>query len=110
MRHAWFVGVVLLAMTVATAATAEKSKMTQGKVTAVTADSITIQTGSWSLERPVLLDACNACAVCAVFCPEGAIAREGGVMAIDYAHCKGCGICEVVCPVRNALTMEEVAA
>jgi 2-oxoacid:acceptor oxidoreductase gamma subunit (pyruvate/2-ketoisovalerate family)/2-oxoacid:acceptor oxidoreductase delta subunit (pyruvate/2-ketoisovalerate family) len=75
-----------------------------------TADSITIQTGSWSLERPVLLDACNACAVCAVFCPEGAIAREGGVMAIDYAHCKGCGICEVVCPVRNAVTMEEVAA
>ena len=49
MRHAWFVGVVLLAMTVATAATAEKSKMTQGKVTAVTADSITISTGAESM-------------------------------------------------------------
>ena len=49
MRHAWFVGVVLLAMTVATAATAEKSKMTQGKVTAVTADSITISIGAESM-------------------------------------------------------------
>ena len=49
MRHAWFVGVVLLAMTVVTAAAAEKSKMTQGKVTEVTADSITISTGSESM-------------------------------------------------------------
>src|SRR5262245_22585617 len=49
MRHAWFVGVALLAMIVATAVAAEKSKMTQGKVTAVTADSITISTGAESM-------------------------------------------------------------
>jgi 2-oxoacid:acceptor oxidoreductase gamma subunit (pyruvate/2-ketoisovalerate family)/2-oxoacid:acceptor oxidoreductase delta subunit (pyruvate/2-ketoisovalerate family) len=73
-----------------------------------TADSAAIRTGTWSLERPVLTDACNACAVCVVFCPEGAIARTQGRIAIDEAHCKGCGICEVVCPVRNALAMEEV--
>ena len=48
MRHAWFVGVVLLAMTIATAAAAEKSKMTQGKITSVSADSITISTGAES--------------------------------------------------------------
>ena len=60
-------------------------------------------TGSWSLDRPVLTDACTACAVCALFCPEGAIARHDGAMAIDYLYCKGCGICEVVCPVRDAI-------
>jgi len=75
-----------------------------------TMGSLGIHTGSWSLDRPVLGDACTACAVCALFCPEGAIAREDGVMVIDELYCKGCGICEVVCPVRNALRMEEVPA
>ena len=50
----------------------------------------------------------TACALCALFCPEGAISRSDGSMAIDYLYCKGCGICEVVCPVRNAIEMEEV--
>jgi 2-oxoacid:acceptor oxidoreductase gamma subunit (pyruvate/2-ketoisovalerate family)/2-oxoacid:acceptor oxidoreductase delta subunit (pyruvate/2-ketoisovalerate family) len=65
-------------------------------------------TGSWSLERPVILDACNVCGLCALFCPEGAMRREDGTMEIDYLYCKGCGICEDVCPVRNAIAMEEV--
>jgi pyruvate ferredoxin oxidoreductase gamma subunit len=75
-----------------------------------TTNSLAGHTGTWSLDRPVLRDACTACAVCALFCPEGAIAREGGAMAVDYLYCKGCGICEVVCPVRNAIEMEEVTA
>ncbi|MGZ4333807.1 MAG: 2-oxoacid:acceptor oxidoreductase family protein [Gaiellaceae bacterium] len=75
-----------------------------------TSDSLATHTGSWSLERPILLDACNACALCALFCPEGAISRTNGVMAIDYLYCKGCGICEEVCPVRNAIELEEVPA
>ena len=75
-----------------------------------TTDSLGIHTGSWSLDRPVLTDACTACALCALFCPEGAIVRADGVVSIDYLYCKGCGICESVCPVRNAITMEEVAA
>ena len=75
-----------------------------------TADSVAIRTGAWSLERPVVLGACNACGVCAAFCPEGAISRADGTIAIDFEHCKGCGICEVVCPVRNALAMEGVPA
>lgn len=75
-----------------------------------TADSRGVRTGTWSLDRPVILDACNGCAVCALFCPEGAIARADGVMAVDYLYCKGCGICEDVCPVRNAIAMEEVPA
>jgi 2-oxoacid:acceptor oxidoreductase gamma subunit (pyruvate/2-ketoisovalerate family)/2-oxoacid:acceptor oxidoreductase delta subunit (pyruvate/2-ketoisovalerate family) len=68
------------------------------------------QTGTWSLDRPVLTDACTACGVCALFCPEGVITRNGGSMAVDYLYCKGCGICEVVCPVRKAIHMEEVRA
>lgn len=75
-----------------------------------TVDSLLSQTGTWSLDRPVLLEGCTACAVCALFCPEGAISRDAGAMAIDYLHCKGCGICEDVCPVRNAIVMEEVRA
>ena len=73
-----------------------------------TMDSRHIHTGSWSEERPVLTDACTACALCGLFCPEGAITRKGGSMVVDYLYCKGCGICEVVCPVRDAIAMEEV--
>jgi 2-oxoacid:acceptor oxidoreductase gamma subunit (pyruvate/2-ketoisovalerate family)/2-oxoacid:acceptor oxidoreductase delta subunit (pyruvate/2-ketoisovalerate family) len=67
-------------------------------------------TGTWSVERPVLLQACNVCGLCALFCPEGAMRRVDGVMEIDFDYCKGCGICEDVCPVRNAIAMEEVPA
>ncbi|MGZ4318512.1 MAG: 2-oxoacid:acceptor oxidoreductase family protein [Gaiellaceae bacterium] len=75
-----------------------------------TTDSLRNLTGSWSLDRPVLLEACNDCALCALFCPEGAIARVDGAMVVDYLYCKGCGICEAVCPVKNAIEMEEVPA
>jgi 2-oxoacid:acceptor oxidoreductase gamma subunit (pyruvate/2-ketoisovalerate family)/2-oxoacid:acceptor oxidoreductase delta subunit (pyruvate/2-ketoisovalerate family) len=73
-------------------------------------DSRANHTGAWSLERPVLFDACSACGVCALFCPEAAMRRENGEMVVDYLYCKGCGICEVVCPVRGAIAMEEVPA
>ena len=75
-----------------------------------TTDSLGNHTGTWSLDRPVLRDECTACAVCALFCPEGVISKRDGAMVIDYLHCKGCGICEVVCPVRNAIAMEAVGA
>ena len=75
-----------------------------------TTDSLRNHTGTWSLDRPLLTDECTACALCALFCPEGAITRTDGSMVIDYLYCKGCGICEVVCPVRNAIAMEEVTA
>jgi pyruvate ferredoxin oxidoreductase gamma subunit len=74
------------------------------------ADSHSNHTGTWSLDRPVLTGKCTACAVCALFCPEGAIVRKTGAMAVDYLYCKGCGICETVCPVRGAIAMEAVRA
>lgn len=75
-----------------------------------TTDSLRNHTGTWSLDRPLLTDECTACALCALFCPEGAMSRSDGAMVIDYLYCKGCGICEVVCPVRNAIAMEAVTA
>jgi pyruvate ferredoxin oxidoreductase gamma subunit len=89
---------------------AEASRPRPPRFPVTTADSLANHTGTWSLDRPVLADACTACALCALFCPEGAMTRSGDSMAIDYLYCKGCGICEVVCPVRGAIAMEEVVA
>jgi 2-oxoacid:acceptor oxidoreductase gamma subunit (pyruvate/2-ketoisovalerate family)/2-oxoacid:acceptor oxidoreductase delta subunit (pyruvate/2-ketoisovalerate family) len=80
-----------------------------GRFPVSTTDSLGNHTGSWSLDRPLVSAACTACGVCVVFCPEGAISRDGDRIVVDYLYCKGCGICEVVCPVRNALHMEEIA-
>jgi pyruvate ferredoxin oxidoreductase delta subunit len=73
-----------------------------------TIDSLRNHTGSWSDERPVLTETCTACALCALFCPEGAIVRRDQTMSVDVRYCKGCGICEVVCPVAGAIAMQEV--
>ena len=75
-----------------------------------TTDSLRNETGSWATDRPVISEECTACAVCALFCPEGVITRTDGSMAIDYRYCKGCGICAAVCPIRDAIAMEEVHA
>ena len=71
-----------------------------------TTDTRSVQTGAWSLERPILSQRCTACALCALFCPESAMARVADGMLVDYLHCKGCGICVDVCPVRDAIAME----
>ena len=69
-------------------------------------------TGAWALAQPVFHEACSACGVCALFCPEGVVTRsaDGTAMIFDAAHCKGCGICTEVCPVHGALVLEEVHA
>jgi 2-oxoacid:acceptor oxidoreductase delta subunit (pyruvate/2-ketoisovalerate family) len=46
-----------------------------------------------------VLDAakCNACLLCYLYCPDGAIEPAGNIIAFDYDFCKGCGICAKIC-------------
>ena len=60
------------------------------------------QTGSWRVFRPVVdKEQCNACGLCATYCPDAAIDKE---LDIDLAFCKGCGICANECP-KKAIAM-----
>lgn len=45
---------------------------------------------------------CNACGLCALYCPDNAISEE---LEVDLDFCKGCGICAHECP-KNAISME----
>jgi pyruvate ferredoxin oxidoreductase delta subunit len=61
------------------------------------------KTGSWRVFRPrVDREKCNACGLCAMYCPDAAIDED---LEIDLEFCKGCGICAHECP-KKAITME----
>ncbi|WP_457590513.1 2-oxoacid:acceptor oxidoreductase family protein [Geoglobus sp.] len=45
---------------------------------------------------------CTGCLSCWLYCPEGAILRNGNAVRIDYEFCKGCLVCHSVCP-RTAI-------
>jgi pyruvate ferredoxin oxidoreductase delta subunit len=61
------------------------------------------KTGSWRTYRPeVDREKCNACGLCALYCPEAAIDEE---QVVDLRFCKGCGICANECP-KKAITMK----
>lgn len=61
------------------------------------------KTGSWRVFRPVVdKEKCNACGMCATFCPEAAIDED---LEVDLEYCKGCGICAHECP-KNAISLE----
>lgn len=61
------------------------------------------KTGSWRVWRPVLdREKCNACGLCAMYCPDAAISED---IEVDLEFCKGCGICARECP-KKAITME----
>ena len=41
---------------------------------------------------------CIRCLFCFVYCPEGAICKDGDQLTVDMDYCKGCGICAHECP------------
>ena len=45
-------------------------------------------TGDWRSFRPVILEGCNKCGICFIFCPEGVISRQqDGSFSIDLTYC-----------------------
>ena len=61
------------------------------------------KTGSWRAFKPVVdKERCNACGICAMFCPDAAISED---LVVDLDFCKGCGICAHECP-KKAISME----
>jgi pyruvate ferredoxin oxidoreductase delta subunit len=61
------------------------------------------RTGTWRIFRPIVdKEQCNACGLCAQFCPDRAIDEN---LTIDFRFCKGCGICANECP-KKAIVME----
>lgn len=60
------------------------------------------KTGAWRTFCPVVdKEKCNACGLCALYCPEAAIDEE---LHVDLDYCKGCGICANECP-KKAIEM-----
>lgn len=58
------------------------------------------KTGAWRLVRPIVnLEACKACYLCYLACPEGVIKLDNeSKPMISYDNCKGCMVCQEVCP------------
>lgn len=53
----------------------------------------------YQLGKPIVdIDECNACGLCIIACPEGAISKYEGHVVIDYEDCRGCGLCVEPCP------------
>jgi len=65
-------------------------------------------TGDWRIFRPVILEGCNRCGLCWMYCPEGVIRKnEDGSFEIDLVYCKGCGICAKECPTHKIKMIRE---
>ncbi len=78
-------------------------KITLGTVTHPGGSRVN-KTGSWRTASKPRFNhqACVACDVCALVCPEGCIFGTGqNTYYANEDYCKGCGICAEVCPVHD---------
>ena len=68
--------------------------------------SVTVETGDWRTERPVIDFAkCKQCLLCVPVCPDMSIpVKDGKRGDFNYCFCKGCGVCANACPF-GAITM-----
>ena len=68
--------------------------------------SVSVETGDWGTERPVIDFAkCKQCLLCVPVCPDMSIPITDGKRGdFNYFFCKGCGVCSNVCPF-GAITM-----
>ncbi|MFN7953750.1 MAG: 2-oxoacid:acceptor oxidoreductase family protein [bacterium] len=75
-------------------------------------NAVARHTGSWRVERPEIdRERCNACGLCFVRCPDGAVALDDeGYPVVDYDHCKGCLVCAQICPLDAVARRREVRA
>lgn len=68
-------------------------------------EGATGKTGTWRVFRPVVdKETCNACGLCATYCPDGVISDD---LEIDLTYCKGCGICANECPKKAIVMIRE---
>ena len=67
------------------------------------------QSGTWRSQRPTYdFRKCIKCAICQMFCPEGAIEQnKEGYFEANMYYCKGCGICARECWPRVITMVEE---
>ncbi|SHI56201.1 4Fe-4S binding protein [Desulfosporosinus lacus] len=59
---------------------------------------------TWRIQHPEILENCNMCLDCTLFCPDGAIVQQAGELVLSLRLCKGCGICANECK-ENAIQM-----
>lgn len=59
-----------------------------------------------SLWPAITLEGCNACGLCLLFCPEGALVWNAERLpVVENDWCKGCGLCAKECP-RHLIEMQ----
>jgi len=72
------------------------------------AGHLVTRNAGWRTFRPQIdLDKCTACLRCYLVCPDGAIYKSNGKVAVEWDFCKGCGVCAHECKVKAISMLRE---